>query len=554
MLLSMMKKMAAGSLLAGWLACASSMAAPSAPVNQKPSLIPYPAGVCAISSGAPGLAMERPVEVGKKLADTPLGLAARQALQAAGIPTQVVRGKGVLDVVLIPHENKEYYQLEVSPQALIIRVADKAGLFCAAQTVAQSVVRDVSGRLALPAMKIEDQPMLPYRGLLIDTARSPLPVEGIKKILRVMARYKLNRLHWHLVDDQGWRVEIQSYPRLTSVSALRPESPRADFSGEGDGTPERRFYTREQVAEVVAEAHRLGITVIPEIEVPGHSSAALAAYPELGNDDVPGYAPRVSTQWGVQRYIYAPKEECFTFLERVFQEICEMFPRAEIIHIGGDEVPRDHWKQSRAAQEFMREHGMQHEGQIQSYFTARVARMLARQQRRIMGWDEILEDGQVDSSAVVMVWRDLSLATEAVKRGHDVVLCPTSHCYLDYSQGKDPLDPTYRGLGNSTDKNWQHLYTLNPMVPGLSEEEKRHVIGVQGNAWGEAIRSMDKLEYMVVPRLCALAEVAWLPAEKRRAEHFASRLAGQRPYFEQEQLNYREEDGTPHRDPDAMGR
>lgn len=547
------------SAVSALFAAGLALAAPSAPVNDRPPFIPFPV-VCHVQTGEPGFSMAEGLRVDAATSHSKLGRATIRALQAAGVAVLTEEATGELRVrVLTPEELREalagkelseelaaeYHAIRVTPTGVELDVASEKALPSAAQTLAQALCRDEEGRPAFPTMEVKDYPLLAHRGLLLDCARSPQSLEEIRRMLRVMARYKLNRLHWHLTDDQGWRLEIPRYPRLTSVGATRAESPLPEDRLRGDGKPLTAFYTRQEVQEIVAYAHQLGILVIPEVEVPGHSSAVLAAYPELGNTDAPGYAPKVSTEWGVHEYILAPRPETFRFLDEVLGEVCDLFPQAPYIHIGGDEVPVTQWRDSPAAQDFMRREGMEKEREIQHYFTHRVADMLRRRGRAFIGWDEILEDTRLPAGAIVMVWRDLAAAQAAAARGAQVILCPTSHCYLDYSQGLDPADPAYRGLGRATGKDWRHLYALNPTLPGALQ---RQVLGIQGNAWGEAIHNADKLEYMVVPRICALAEVAWrAPEDRKDVQDFERRLLAQYPYFDSEHLNFRQEDGTPRR-------
>lgn len=544
----------------GLLAGGVGLAAESAPIQEQVSIIPRPVELHQ-RVGEPGFAAAQGLLMTQEQMQDPFCAAAHAALVAAGVPVRV-EPQGSPDLTVrrdTAAGNAEAYALDVSPAGVRVSAASEQALFWAAQTLAQSLLKDAAGAPALPSMQVRDEPLLPYRGFMVDTGRSPLSLDELQKILRLMARYKLNRLHWHLTEDQGWRVEIKQFPRLTEVGALRRETPSMAFNGKGDGKPVTRFYTQDEVRRVVDYAHSLGITVIPEIEVPGHSSAALAAYPELGNDDMPGYAPEVMSTWGVKPYVYAPKPQTFAFLEGVFTEICELFPRADIIHIGGDEVPRDHWRRSPAAQQFMRDKGLTHEGQIQQHFTNRMADFLAGKKRRIMGWDEILEDGAIRQDAVAMVWRadngKLTRAVQAAKMGHDVVLCPTFYCYFDYSQGKEPEGTDfYNAIGaHRSTKDWRHVYSLNIQLPELTEQEQRHIIGLQANAWGEAIHNMHKLEYMCFPRLLALSEIAWTPAQlpdgsRRDADEFAARLRAHLPYLDAQRVNYREESGKPRLD------
>ncbi len=505
-----------------------------------------------VESGKPGFAMGEGIKVHYSVSRSEMGRAAIRALMAAGLEVLPEENEGALSVQQVKNDNKEWYAVSVTPQGIELRVAGPQALYYAAQTLAQSVVEDADGRPALPVMQVEDAPLLSYRGLMLDPCRHPLTVEETKKMLRIMARYKLNRLHWHLADDQGWRIEIKKYPRLTEVGSHREETPTLANHEVGDGTPTKPFYfTQEEIRDVVAYANSLGIIVIPEIEVPGHSAAAIAAYPELGNADAPGYAPRVATTWGVLPYTYAPTEVTMRFLEDVFAEVCALFPRAEFVHIGGDEAPRDQWQQSAQARAFMQSRGMRHAGQIQHWFTHRMAELLAKHERRIVGWDEIIDDGAVPGDAVVMYWRSWvrpSALLRALRAGHDVIQSPDSHFYFNFCQGKLPQDPRYKPHGSPEAKqDWRHVYSYNPVPQGITPEQRRHLIGLQANCWSESIADGSKLEYQTVPRICALAEVAWRPAELRQADEFLQRILRQYPWFEAQGINYRREDGTPAR-------
>ena len=537
----------------GFFGAACALAAPSAPVEQSPSFIPKPLDL-SLELQKPGFSLSGGIRVDDRTSRSEAGRAAIRALQAAGFEVLPEERTGDLKVLQARGVNPEWYAIEVTPEGISIAVNDLRGFHLAAQTLAQAVVQDRDGGKALPAMKVEDEPLLRYRGLMIDVSRYFRTVDEMKQVIRLMARYKLNYLHWHLTDDQGWRIEIKKYPKLTQLGSQRPVSPSVtDFLVPGD-QPHGGYYTQEEIRDVVAYAEFHGITVIPEIEVPGHNCALIASYPELGNDDIEGFEPRVATTWGVHPYVMAPKEKTFAFIRDVFDEVCALFPKAPYIHIGGDEVPRDQWQKSKGAHRFMEEHGMKSCGEIQQYFTHFCVEDLAEHDRRIIGWDEIMEGSQIPASAVVMVWRNLQYAYPAVKKGHDVILTPNSHFYLDYGQGKFPADPSYRGIGTSTDFDWQRVYSFDPVLPNLTPEEQRHVLGVQGNLWSEYLHSPLKFQYQLVPRICAVAEVAWLPKAKRDEADFALRLKGQYPYFDSEKLNFREEDGTPRIDREAMTR
>lgn len=524
-------------------------AAPSAAVHEAPSVIPMPVSM-QVQAGEAGFSMRDGIKVHYSVSRSEVGRAAIRAFMAAGLQMLPEENEGELTVAIEPGKGKEWYALEVTPQGISVRVGSEQAFHYAAQTLAHSVVNDAEGQPALPCMQVEDEPLLPYRGLMLDPCRHPQTVEQTCKMLRIMARYKLNRLHWHLADDQGWRIEIRSYPRLTEVGSRREETPTLANHEVGDGKPTEPFYfTQDEVREIVAYANSLGITVIPEIEVPGHSSAAIAAYPELGNTDVPGYAPRVATTWGVLPYTYAPRENTLKFLENVFAEVCELFPRAEFVHIGGDEAPREQWDNSPFARSFMQQNGLSSSGHIQHWFTHRMAEIMARHGRRIVGWDEIIDDGEVPSDAVVMYWRSWvrpCALRRALSAGHEVIQSPDSHFYFNFCQGKLPEDPQYKPHGSLTaEQDWRHVYSYNPIPENLTPEQRRRIIGLQANCWSESIADGRKLEYQTVPRICALAEVAWCAPELKNEAEFLERIRAQYPWFEAQQINYRREDGSP---------
>lgn len=542
-------KMHIPTLIAGLLGSVA-MAAPSARVDATPTVIPQPVSYAPVA-GQAGFSLAQGIKVHYKVSRSPEGAAAIRALMAADF-TEILpeENEGGLTVKIEPGHGKEWYAIQVTPDEICIRVSELGALHLAAQTLAQSVVHDTEGNPALPCMQVEDEPLLQYRGLMLDPCRHPLSIEETKKMLRIMARYKLNRFHWHLTDDQGWRIEIKKYPKLTEVGSRRDATPLLTDHEKSDNTPTAPFYyTQEEIEDVVAYAHSLGIIVIPEIEIPGHASACIAAYPELGNDDIEGYAPKVATTWGVLPYTMAPKEATFSFIADVMAEVLPLFPEADMIHIGGDEAPREQWQQSPFAQAYMQQHGLQNPGQIQHKFTHRVAEMLAPHGRRIIGWDEIMMDGDAPPTAAVMAWRSWvkpDAALTAARRGHDVILSPDSHFYFNFAQGKLPADPFYTPHGwNEAQQDWRHVYSFNPMPANYTAAERAHIIGLQANCWSESIQNGTKLEYQVVPRICALAEVAWRPAEQRNADEFLQRIQAEYPWFEKMNINYRREDGSP---------
>ncbi len=534
------------------LAAASVFAAPSAPVQERPAFLPAPQQLELAAPGEAGFALGEGIRVDAATSHSPQGRAFIRALQAAGVPVLPEEVEGDVSIRMADGMKPEWYGLEVTPQGISVAVNGEASFPLLAQTLAQAVVKDAAGQPCLPAMAVEDEPLLPHRGLMLDCARHPLPVAEIRKVLRVMARYKLNRFHWHLTDDQGWRLEIRAYPKLTEDGSYRPSTSTDPKNSGQDGVPVSAFYSQEDVRGIVAYAHALGIIVIPEIEIPGHASAAIAAYPELGNADAPGFTPEVATTWGVFPTVMAPNEATFRFIDTVLAEVCELFPQAPYIHCGGDECPRVQWQGSAAARAFMQEHGLKSPADIQHYFTRYCASVLAKHGRRMVGWDEIQDAPELPADAIVMAWRGYMYDTvirKAVQSGHDIIACPNTHFYLNFGHKVWAKGAAYQAYGTAEDRDWEQLYGFDPFPGGMEPGLRRHIIGVQGNAWGEIIPDAAKLEYMLFPRLCALAEVAWLPMEKRRdTAGFRRRLMGQYPYFDSEQLNFREEDGTPRRD------
>jgi hexosaminidase len=439
---------------------------------------------------------------------------------------------GVLHLELAPHGAlpAEGYELAAAPGGVTVRAAGPAGLFYGLQTFRQLLPLDGSGRV--PAVTIRDAPRFPYRGMHLDVGRHLFPVAFIKRYIDLLARYKLNVFHWHLTDDQGWRLEIRKYPRLTSVGAWRRETVAGNQMRPyvGDGRPYGGFYTQAEVREIVAYAAARYVTVIPEIELPGHSLAALAAYPELACTPGPF---EVGTNWGVYDDIYCPGERTFTFLEDVLGEVLELFP-SPYIHIGGDEVPKRRWRESPVAQEVMRREGVADEGALQSWFIRRIETFLRSRGRRIIGWDEILEGG-LAPDATVMSWRGVAGGIEAARQGHDVIMSPGSHLYFDHYQGPRETEPL--AIGGFT--TLERVYGFEPVPPGLTPAEAGHVLGAQANVWTEYIPTSGHVEYMAFPRMLALAEVVWTPVADRSWDDFARRLPDQLARLDALQVNYR---------------
>ena len=434
----------------------------------------------------------------------------------------------------------EGYRLTVDASQIVIEAETAAGLFYGVQTLRQllpaavfssSVVSDTTW--SVPGVRIEDKPRFGWRGLLLDPARHFFPKETIMKMMDVMALHKMNRLQLHLTDDQGWRIEIKKYPKLTEVGAWRKETLVGHSSSKEekyDSTPHGGFYTQEDIRELVAYGAARHITLLPEIEMPGHAQAAIAAYPELGNVSEP--LP-VLTKWGVNPNIFNPAESTILFLQDVLAEVVELFP-GEYVHIGGDEAVKEQWEASEAVQQRIQELGLKDETAMQAYFIARMNTFLKEKGKKLIGWDEIL-DGGLGEDATVMAWRSVEKGLEAAKGGNDVVMAPTRYTYLDYYQGKVKEEPL--GIGGYLPL--KKVYSFNPMLEELNPEETAHVLGTQGQLWSEYIPTPEHLEYMAFPRACALAEVAWTPQENRDYDDFLERLKTDLLLLDALGINYR---------------
>lgn len=417
-------------------------------------------------------------------------------------------------------KNKERYSLIINQQQVLIKASTDAGAFYAVQSLIQLMPVDITDRaeIHIPAATIKDQPRFPYRGMHLDVSRHMFDVAFIKKYIDAMAMLKMNTFHWHLTDDQGWRIEIKKYPRLQEVAAYRDSTLLGHYNDtphQYDGKRYGGFYTQEEVSEVIAFAKARHITIIPEIEMPGHAQAAIAAYPELG---CTGNNVNVAMKWGVFEDIYCPSEKTFTFLENVLDEVVELFP-SKYIHIGGDEAPKTQWKTSAVAQQVIKDNGLKDEYELQSYFIQRMEKHLNSKGRNIIGWDEILEGG-LAPNATVMSWRGTKGAIEAAKAGHDVIMTPTSHAYFDYYQSENENEPLAIGGFLPLEK----VYHFNPIPEELTAAESKHILGPQGNLWTEFITTSDQVEYMTFPRILAMSEVAWTHDENKDYDQFLNRL------------------------------
>ncbi|KAF1711576.1 beta-N-acetylhexosaminidase [Pseudoxanthomonas sacheonensis] len=416
-----------------------------------------------------------------------------------------------------PVAQAEGYALDVDAQGLRISARDAAGLFYGAISAWQLASADAGrGPIEIPAVRIRDWPRFGWRGQLLDVARHFHDVDTVKRMIDAMAQHKLNVLHLHLTDDQGWRIEIKRYPKLTEIGAWRTPP------GAGrHGTPQRYggYYTQEQIRDLVAYAAARHITILPEIDMPGHAQAAVAAYPE--EVGVTGEHPSVSVDWGVNPYLFDTDERSMKFIEGVLDEVLELFP-SPFIHIGGDEAVKDQWEASPAVRAQMRKLGVKDAHAMQGWFNAQLAKYLTGKGRRLIGWDEILEGG-LPESASVMSWRGVEGAVAAAKLGHDVVLAPAGWMYLDNLQTERSDEPN----GRLAVLPLSRVYELDPVPPGLTAAQARHVLGAQGALWSEYIPSRRHVEHALFPRMAAVAEVAWSPMAARDWNGFLSRLPAQ---------------------------
>ncbi len=448
-----------------------------------------------------------------------------------GIDLQVIEGKKasknsifmVLDTA-VSHE--EGYLLTVTPKNIIVRAKTASGLFYGVQTLRQLMPAEVESPaqveglvISVPACIIEDEPRFGYRGMHLDVGRHMFPIGYIKRYIDMIALHKMNKFHWHLTEDQGWRIEIKKYPGLTEAGAFRKET----LIGHGgqrpftfDGKQYGGFYTQDEVKEIVAYAASKFITVIPEIEMPGHALAALASYPELG---CTGGPYEVQTRWGVFDDVFcAGKEGTFKFLEDVLSEVIELFP-SEYVHIGGDECPKTKWEKCPLCQKRMKDEGLSDEHELQSYFIQRIEKYLLSKGRKIIGWDEILEGG-LAPEATVMSWRGTTGGIAAAKQKHDVIMTPYTYVYLDYYQSEPEGEPLAIGGYLPLEK----VYSFNPMPEELTQEEQKYILGVQGNLWSEYLSTPGQMEYMVYPRMFAIAETGWTPERLKDFDDLLARL------------------------------
>lgn len=452
---------------------------------------------------------------------------------------KALRGSVFMSIDTSITKNEGYYLL-VDHSRIIIKAKTPAGLFLAVQTIRQLLPAETevntiikNFKLSVPACEITDSPRFAYRGMHLDVSRHMFPLETIKKFIDMIALQKMNTFHWHLTDDQGWRIEIRNYPKLTEIGSIRKETITGHLRNKPqvyDGSPYGGFYTQDEVKEVIEYAKSRFITVIPEIEMPGHALAVLASYPELSCNGGPF---EVGKKWGVVEDVFcAGKEETFKFLEGVISEVAALFP-SEYIHIGGDECPKTRWAKCPLCQKRIKEEGLKDEKELQSYFIKRMEKFVASKGKRIIGWDEILEGG-LPPAATVMSWRGVEGGIEAARQGHDVIMTAKTFAYLDYYQ----CEPEGQPLAIGGYLPLENVYSFNPEFSELSQQEQDHIIGVQGNVWTEYIATPEYLDYMTYPRMIAISETAWSQGSKKDFEDFLARFEILRKRLDVMGINY----------------
>lgn len=527
------------------LAAAALAAAGCAPHGQESlSLIPWPSSVETgrgefVIAGAPMscIGIEDSLAVGA-VREFAAGLSlatGRESVLAPDAPVRFVQDDS---------EPAEGYSLSVETSGIEVRASSAGGFIYAIQTLRQLLPVEIySGRSAqdvswtVPCVEIEDAPRFGYRGLHLDVSRHFFSVDQVKKMLDVMSVYKLNTLHWHLTDDQGWRIEIKKYPRLTGVGSVRKGTVVRKDWDRYDGVPYGGFYTQDEIREVIAYAASRGITVVPEIDLPGHMLAALAAYPQYG---CTGGPYDVWGRWGVsEEVLCAGNEQTMLFLEDVLAEVADLFP-SEYIHIGGDECPKSRWEKCPRCQAKIRELGLQDkdgftaEHYLQSYVMGRMEHFLEARGKRIIGWDEILE-GTPGPEAIVMSWRGSEGGIKASAMGHDVIMTPNSHFYFDYYQSEDTDNEPF-GIGGYVPV--EKVYSYDPYLEIAGSSARSHILGIQANVWTEYIATPEHLEYMVLPRLAALAEVQWTLPQNKDWDRFLSNLSHEAAMYDAAGYNY----------------
>jgi hexosaminidase len=472
-----------------------------------------------------------------------------------GFQLKVTVGNGAKNAISLVNTNsnapKGTYTLESSSNGVVINGANEEGVFYGVQSLIQLLPIQKSSALSIPAVSIQDQPRFVYRGMHLDEGRHFFGMDFVKKYIDFIAMYKLNTFHWHLTEDQGWRIEIKKYPKLTTVGGFRNANIIGRYPGKGsNNTRYGGFYTQAQIKEIVKYAADRFVTIIPEIEMPGHASAAIAAYPELScfpNESTPAIPTMhsaatlealkkpgtkiVQETWGVFDDVFTPTENTFTFLQNVLDEVMALFP-STYIHIGGDECPKESWKRSEFCQKLIKEKGLKDEHGLQSYFIGRIEKYLNSKGRQIIGWDEILEGG-LAPNATVMSWRGEKGGIEAAKEKHNVIMTPGGWMYFDHQQNKKEDSVTIGGYTTI-----QKVYSYEPLPKEMDPADYKYVLGAQANVWTEYMNNTAKAEYMVFPRISALSEVLWTNKENKSWPSFEKKLLHEFKRYDNFKINY----------------
>ncbi|MEG9438839.1 family 20 glycosylhydrolase [Edaphobacter sp. HDX4] len=498
-------------------------------VARTPALIPMPAH---LEPSAGTLILQDGAEISYPAMDDGARFSAMHLAEllkrTRGLSLRVVESVGTQDKAAIVFErtadpmtnrNKEAYDLVVGRNAVKISAASSAGLYYGSVTLWQ-LVTDAAGdkgTVQLECVAIQDAPELPWRGIMLDSARHMQSVTYIKQLIDRISLEKLNVLHWHLTDDQGWRLEIKRYPKLTQVGGFRRLPHVFGSAAKPTGPNYGGFYTQAEVRDLVKYAAQRNVMIVPEIEMPGHASAPLAAYPQFGSTDLHLTAP--ASEYGIFPYLYNVDDKTFEFLENILTEVMDLFP-SPYIHVGGDEAIKDQWKSSATIQAQMKKLGIVNEDALQSYFIKRIDTFITAHHRRTLGWDEILEGGLAPNAAV-MSWHGIAGGISAAKQGHDAVLAPVRPLYFNYRQTDSASEAPGRFALNSL----QSVYNFDPLPPSLTADERKHILGIQANLWTEYVQTGDRVTWMIFPRAAALAEVAWAPSHPRNWNEFTSRVA-----------------------------
>ena len=493
--------------------------------NQEVNIIPQPQQVT-MADGGFTLSPKTVINVIKGAEDLTPACTFMSTLveKSFGQPLSVVNGdvkRDAINIIVDPSMKADAYDLTVEKKAIDIKAGSSKAVFYAMQSLRQMMPVGVEkgekmDKIRIQNVRIQDEPRLAYRGTMLDVCRHFFTVDEVKTFIDMLALHKLSVFHWHLTDDQGWRIEIKKYPKLTEIGSQRKQTVIGKNTGKYDGTPYGPyFFTQEEIKDVIQYAADRYITIIPEIDLPGHALAALASYPELG---CTGGPYEVCQMWGVFSEVFCPgNEKTFEFWEGVLEEVAELFP-GEIIHIGGDECPRDAWKKCKKCQARMKKEKLKEEGDLQNYVVHRIEEFMKTKGKRILGWDEILE-GDVSKTAIVMSWRGKKGGIEGAKRGNEVVMVPNDYAYFDYYQAK-PVENEPFGIGGYVPV--EKVYSLDP-TEGLTPEEGEKIIGVQANLWAEYIKTFSHAQYMLLPRMAAIAEVGWTPLARKDYDNFLKR-------------------------------